>query len=79
MRGNRYCLISRNVQHHQYPLRKGIQRIEDCFELNYFEPTADGKGVKLTNISMVNFQEDGYTDTLQSIANLQHLLRQNTG
>ena len=28
---------------------------------------------------MVNLNEDGYTDTLQSIANLQHLLRQSKG
>ena len=79
MRGNRYYLISRNVQHHSFPLRKGIQRVENCFQMVYFEPTADGKGVKATSIGMVNLNEDGYTDTLQSIANLQHLLRQSKG
>ena len=28
---------------------------------------------------MVNLNEDGYTDTLQSIANLQHLFRESLG
>ena len=79
MRGNRYYLISRNVEHHSFPLKKNITRLENRFALNYFEPTADGAGVKLTYISLVPSSEDGYTDTLQSVTNLTHFLRQRSG
>ena len=79
MRGNRYYLTSRNVEHHSYPLKKNIARVQDRFTLNYFEPTADGTGVKVTYISLVPSSEDGYTDTLQSIANLTNFLRQRSG
>ena len=79
MRGNRYYLTSRNVEHHQFPFKKGIQRIQNQFAIYYFEPTADGTGVKVTYITLVPSSEDGYTDTLQSFANLTHFLRQQEG
>ena len=76
MRGNRYFLTSRNCEHHQYPLKKNIVRVQDRFDFNYFEPTADGTGVKVTYITLVPSSEDGYTDTLQAVVNLTHFLRQ---
>lgn len=64
MRGNRYYLTSRNVEHHQIPLKKNIARVQNRFALHYFEPTADGTGVKVTYITLVPSSEDGFTDAL---------------
>ena len=75
MRGNRYYLTSRNVEHHQFPLKKNIHRVTNQFSINYFEPTADGAGVKVTYITLVPQGEDGFTDTLQGVTNLRHFLR----
>ena len=50
MRGNRYYITSRNCEHHAFPLKKNITRVQDRYSLHYFEPTADGTGVKVTYI-----------------------------
>lgn len=46
IKGNRQYLTCCSVEHSEYPLQKKVQRATCAMSSNYFEPTADGKGVK---------------------------------
>ena len=46
IKGNRQYLVSLSVEHADYPVQKKVTRVTTSMNSNYFEPTADGKGVK---------------------------------
>ena len=78
IKGNRQYLTSLSVEHDEYPQQKKVQRVGYPSSCNYFEPTADGKGVKNILIFQVQAGEtkDGLKQRhLQSIINLKNLLK----
>ena len=46
IKGNRQYLTCLSVDHPEYPPVKKANRLNCSIHSNYFEPTADGKGVK---------------------------------
>ena len=74
LRGNRYYLTSSSVQHTSFPEQKRTARIESKFTSTYFEPMADGTGVKSFSIMHVNPKNHNSMKDLQSIQALKRLL-----
>ncbi len=54
IKGNRQYLTTVSTEHDDYPPQKKTTRMHFSVQSNYFEPTADGKGVK--NILIVQMQ-----------------------
>ena len=54
LRGNRYYLTSNSVQHKKFPDQKKTTRVECKISSQYFEPMADGTGVKSFTIMHSN-------------------------
>ena len=74
LRGNRYYLTINSVQHEDYPEQKKTTRIENKITGYYFEPMADGTGVKSFTIMHVNPKHNNMMKDLQSTQALKRLL-----
>ena len=84
MHGNRAYLTYSSCQHPDFKAKKNVSRLDIGLIANYFEPTADGTGVKnilivnvrnLTAAANASFTKDSSTQIhLQSIRNLKMLL-----
>ena len=86
VKGNRRYLVSVSVDHDEYPPQQKVKRTKQVIHANYFEPTADGRGVKHILITRMvettseelarSFGKQGTNEThLQSIVNLKNLLK----
>ena len=67
-------MTSNSVEHKNFPDQKKIVRTETKIAGIYFEPMADGTGVKCFTVSHVNSKNDTTMKDLQSIQNLKRLL-----
>ena len=46
MKGNRVYLSCSSNEHKDFPIQKGVSRLDIGLIANYFEPTVDGTSVK---------------------------------
>ena len=84
MKGNRAYLSCCSSEHKDFPIQKGVSRLDIGLIANYFEPTVDGTSVKailivnvrnLTASTTASFTKDNSIQIhLESIKNLKTLL-----
>lgn len=85
IKGNRQYLVSVSADHTEYPPQGKSQRVKGVTHANYFEPTADGKGVKHILVAQLDktkqsdlvrsFGKEGTNQIhLTSLTNLKELL-----